>query len=132
MNDHKDVEVAIVALANAIVNPGAVVVEPFNALVAVTAVKTSRCPYQATLRAHLRRIHSAQYRDKVHLRVTLEKSWILLPDDDPKEKRDGEENLVRVKDPRVGRRIVFAKHWQGRKLHQSHREDHEDEVEDES
>lgn len=56
--DYKNIEYSIVAFPYTIIDPRAMVVEPFNALIAIAAMETPWRPYQATLRAQLCRIHS--------------------------------------------------------------------------
>ena len=101
LNDDKTIEETIVALPNAIIDPGTVVIKSLNTLVTVAAVETARGPNQATLRAQLRWVHRRQHCHKVHARVRLQISRVNEPDEEPKNEAEDEEALVRVENPIV-------------------------------
>ena len=77
-------------------------VEPLDALVAVGTMKTARCSNQATLGAHLCRVHRSQNRHEVHSRVRLEETWVFEPNNDPQEYTDDIKGLTGVEDPILG------------------------------
>ena len=63
--EHEKVEVFIVTLAYAVADPGAVVVEPLNAHVAVVAVGRPRRPEDVTGRAKLHFVRKALHGNRV-------------------------------------------------------------------
>ena len=139
MGVDKAEEDSIVALANAIVNPGAVMIEPFHALVTVDAVETPRRLNQVTSCADVLRIHRPHYGHIVHLRVSLEVTWIFETSDRPEGKTQAEKDLARDKDPIVGAISAFlvvgrllvevAQDRVRCHLQQCHADDHERDIE---
>lgn len=69
--DNEAKKESIVALANAIVNPGAMMIKTFDTSIAEAAMEAPWSANQATFRTHLCRVHVAQDRHKVHRRVLL-------------------------------------------------------------
>ena len=106
-------EIRIVVFSDAVVDPGTMMVEPLDTLVAVGAMKAARCSNQAALRAHLCRIHRPQDRHKVHGRVRLEETRIFAPNNYPQEDANDVQGLAGVEDPILRtlanhRFVVFA------------------------
>ena len=83
LNEDKDVEAEVVALANTVVYPGAMMVKSFDALLAVSTVEAAGCTDKLALRAHTRWIHRPQYCSEVHLGIFLKEAWITLPSYNP-------------------------------------------------
>ena len=113
MEEDEAKEIRIVVFSDAVVDPGTMMVEPLDALVAVGAMKAARCSNQATLRAHLCRIHRPQDRHEVHCRIRLEETRIFTPNNDPQEDANDVQGLTGVEDPILRtlanhRFVVFA------------------------
>lgn len=69
-------KVNVIILANAIVYPGAVVIESLDAPVTGAAMATSGCPYHQAVRAQLDWVHYLHEFQEVHFLWLLNKSWI--------------------------------------------------------
>ena len=69
--DDKAKKESIVTLANAIVNPGAVMIKTLDTPIAEAAVEAPWSANQATFRTHLSRVHVTQDRHKIHRLVLL-------------------------------------------------------------
>ena len=98
LRDYEAEEVAVVALANAIIYPGAVMIKPFHALLAVDAMEAPRCLDQMAICANMFRVHRPHNSDIVHLRVSLEVAWVFATSDSPEHKTHNVKDLARVED----------------------------------
>jgi len=123
--DYVEVEVAVVVDADAVVDPGAVVVEPLHTPVADIAVARPLRPDHLALWAQMVRIESFDEREEVHLFVLLQVARVLQPAQHEEYHRHREQQMRLEVQPE---RYLAVRHQVNPQKHI--REDDEEEVEE--
>jgi len=93
LEEHENVELAVVPFANAIVDPGAVMVVPVDAALAEDAVTAPRRPDNFAVGTQAARFERVEQFDEVEIWVLLNHSWVAAPHDDTEENCGAEQTL---------------------------------------
>jgi len=99
LHEDKNVELGVVAFADAVVNPGTVVIVSVDAAATQVTMATTRGTNNFAVRAKTASFVSVEKLDEVDLRVTFESAWIREPHNDPKEHSETEKPLATIQKP---------------------------------
>ena len=94
MKNDKDVELCIVSFADAVVNPGAVVIVAVHASLTERAVAAPRRPDYFTVWTQATRLQRVKKLNEAQVRIFLYHTRVRKPYDDTEENRAAEEPLA--------------------------------------